>query len=291
MAGQQVMMAQQQVDRAMTMFGRADAGRALLIHSSKQEPGVAEALEEDLSVMSRILEKTIARESSVNSPDRAMGIFVYSQSGRSPQNIYLEGYGVLFLVNARFPLVAAPQRDQAKGEKHEDSSWEEAKREIYGGRTGPVPGMDYGMGGMGRPAQMEFDPEKVEGLKKDLISALKNASNIRNLKHDDNVVIVVSSPDGGRFEQRLQGIVRTQTPLGDRPGEDSGVGAPGKPEPKTKIVRGTASAGAGGFRVGGVSGGHSSTMTIRAKKSDVDSFAAGKMDFDDFRKKVSVVAY
>jgi hypothetical protein len=31
-----------------------------------------------------------------------------------------------------------------------------------------------------------------------------------------------------------------------------------------------------------------STLTIRAKKSDIDSFAKGKLEPDDFRKKVWV---
>jgi hypothetical protein len=32
-------------------------------------------------------------------------------------------------------------------------------------------------------------------------------------------------------------------------------------------------------------------MTLRAKKSDIDSFAKGKTDLDDFRKKVSTAIY
>ncbi len=290
-AGQQMMMAQQHVDQVMSMFGRPDGGRALLVHSTKQDPGAGAAMEEDLNVMSRILEKAINREAGSNSPDKAMGIFVStSPGGRSPQSIYLEGYGAVFLLNARFPLVSTPARDQGKTEKPDDSSWEEAKREIYGGRGG------QGMGGFGltsaRMPQLEFNPEKVENLKKDLLAVLKNASNIRHLKHDENVVVVVSSPEGGgAFEQRLQAIVRPQPPVGDRPGEDPARDPSGKSEPRTKTVRGGASGGAG-FRPGASGGApRSSTMTIRVKKSDIDSFAAGKMDFDDFRKKASVIAY
>jgi len=32
-------------------------------------------------------------------------------------------------------------------------------------------------------------------------------------------------------------------------------------------------------------------MTIRVKKSDIDSFAKGKLTLDDFRKKASIVIY
>jgi hypothetical protein len=34
-----------------------------------------------------------------------------------------------------------------------------------------------------------------------------------------------------------------------------------------------------------------SMLILRAKKSDVDHFAKGKLDLDDFRKKVQIQAY
>jgi hypothetical protein len=34
-----------------------------------------------------------------------------------------------------------------------------------------------------------------------------------------------------------------------------------------------------------------SILTIRVKKSDVDSFAKGKLDLDQFRKKASMTIY
>jgi hypothetical protein len=32
-------------------------------------------------------------------------------------------------------------------------------------------------------------------------------------------------------------------------------------------------------------------MTIRAKKSDVDDYAGGKLDFEQFKEKVQVIVY
>jgi hypothetical protein len=32
-------------------------------------------------------------------------------------------------------------------------------------------------------------------------------------------------------------------------------------------------------------------MTIRVSKLDVDAFATGKLDLDDFRKKVTITSY
>ena len=53
----------------------------------------------------------------------------------------------------------------------------------------------------------------------------------------------------------------------------------------------------GGMYVGGMGayGGRgflsSAVLTIRTKKSDVDAFAGGMMDFDEFRDRVQIFTY
>jgi hypothetical protein len=50
----------------------------------------------------------------------------------------------------------------------------------------------------------------------------------------------------------------------------------------------------GGMGMGGLAGmGPSSAtvLTIRAKKSDVDAFAKGELDFEKFQEKVKTVIY
>ena len=54
----------------------------------------------------------------------------------------------------------------------------------------------------------------------------------------------------------------------------------------------------GGMYVGGMGGVYGGTgflssavMTIRTKKSDVDAFAGGEMDFDEFRDRVQIFTY
>jgi hypothetical protein len=42
---------------------------------------------------------------------------------------------------------------------------------------------------------------------------------------------------------------------------------------------------------GGGGGGVESVLTIRAKKSDIDAFAKGKANLDEFRKKATVLIY
>lgn len=59
-----------------------------------------------------------------------------------------------------------------------DSTWEEAKREMYG---------------HGEAEQTEdYDPKKVERLKDMLLRAIRHATNIRNLSADSMITVVVS---------------------------------------------------------------------------------------------------
>jgi hypothetical protein len=56
-------------------------------------------------------------------------------------------------------------------------------------------------------------------------------------------------------------------------------------------------AAGGDFASGGMVGpgrkqaSQGSVMTIRAKKSDVDDYAGGKLDFEQFKEKVQVIVY
>ena len=47
--------------------------------------------------------------------------------------------------------------------------------------------------------------------------------------------------------------------------------------------------GMGGF--GGMGVSSATVLTIRAKKSDIDAFAKGEQDFEQFRRKVQIFTY
>jgi hypothetical protein len=48
-------------------------------------------------------------------------------------------------------------------------------------------------------------------------------------------------------------------------------------------------AGMGGF--GGTNVSPATVLTIRAKKSDIDAFAKGEQDYEQFRQKVQIFTY
>src|SRR6516162_5173523 len=111
-----------------------------------------------------------------------MGIDVFAFNGSGPmRNLYLDGYGALFMVNVGFPLVP-PAAKTSEEKPSGDSAWEEAKQELYG----PGPGMRPGL-----PPGEEFSAEKVGKLKASLLEALKNASNIRGIRPDESVTVCV----------------------------------------------------------------------------------------------------
>ena len=249
--------------------GRGGPGKALVIRTSDADAKAQANLEEDLAVMSRILDKTVAKKLDDDRGNRFMGINVlFAPGSGSIRNLYLEGYGALFLLNVNFPLLPPPEKPEATKEKSEaDSTWEEAKQELYGRSDAWAQVGKSFKFGMSAGPQQEYDKDKVDDLKESLLEALKNATNIRNLKADESITVCVfggvsAAPGKARtWVKRAPGA-----PDGER--DEFLVTEPGDSPPA-----------------------HGTIMTIRVKKSDADAFAKGKLNLDDFRKKASITTY
>jgi hypothetical protein len=269
-------------------------GRTLVIPKDATDAKTIADVEEDLNVMARILDKAV--NSNADKTTRAMGITLSSRSfgaAGAPQNLYLEGYGAVLFLNVNYPLLPPPVADSNTNAKENTSNeWEEARREIsqpsqpqpYGAGGGGFGGFGGGgAGGFGANSgawtvttPQDYDADKVEELKKDMITALKNAAHIRKLKSDEVVTVVVTGPgttvgsktkrtvttdDGKEMDESAtyEGALKTfQTLLtGDRPG----------------------------------TAGPSAKLIIRAKKSDAEAFQKGSLGFDEFRKRVTLILY
>jgi hypothetical protein len=250
-------------DRLQSIVSRAAPGRnpskALVVLTSGPDAKTQGSLQEDLAVMSHILDK--AMDDSLGSDQRlpkAMGVdlFFWPDAG-SLRQAYLEGYGALFLLKVSFPLLPPPTKGEAQKEEPKGSSaWEEAREEVFGEPA--VVGMGPGA------AEDPYKEEKVNRLKSSLLDALKNAANIRDLKADEGVTVCVL---GGAKQQpgRAKAIGRAS---GARPGEMTLLGGPREGTPQ----RGT-------------------ILSIRVKKSAIDAFAKGQMDLDEFRQKALSTIY
>ncbi|HVY69667.1 MAG TPA: hypothetical protein VHH73_07035 [Verrucomicrobiae bacterium] len=279
------------------------------------------ALQEDLAVMNRILAKSV--DHGREKQDFAMGITVKGLlSNQRTQSIYLDGYGAIFMTSVRFPLVAPPAKDEEKTEKVADNEWERTKREIYGPRTtgGNFNQMVIFAGADGKSTR--YDADKVEELKKDLLEGLKNAANVRQLKPDEYVAVVVT---GGQSSFGTEHAIRFNKSVGragnpdekperfekgERPERPERPEKPEKPEKAEKPVKLGKPDGRGNedlqampapgpkpsrvmiARDGNVRrGGRETTLTIRVKKSDAEAYSSGRINFEEFQKRAAVVAY
>ncbi len=286
-------------ERLVAVIKRSSpSSRMLVIPKDAADAKSVADVEEDLNVMAHILDKAVSSDADKSA--RAMGIVVTPRppgSAAGPQNLFIEGYGALFFLNVNYPLLPPPAAD-AKPETKEESSneWEEARQEIsqprrYGSSGGGGGGGGYQGGGEfgaatpfltgGSPfppgaKAAEYDADKVEELKKDLIAALKNAAHIRNLKSNETVTLVISAP--GHFAGTK---AKMKPSTGDRRPEEYQV-AMENYQVAMNVFQNTGWA---------ATGGPSTKLILRVRKSDAEAFQKGSLSFDEFRKKVAVILY
>jgi hypothetical protein len=113
----------------------------------------------------------------------------------------------------------------------------------------------------------------VDRLKQTLLEALKSAANIRNLKGDEVITLCVVGGAGrsGPVAKHARVEKRETIRKRDPEREDVVVAEPGYSDPQR--------------------GSRRTVMTFRVRKSDVDAHAKGKLDLDDFAKKVAITTY
>ncbi len=226
------------------------------------------AMDEDLAVMTRLLEKAVERGLDEDVPPDKMGIRMWATyGGRSVRALYLEGFGALFTVKVNVPLLGSAPAEKKEPEKRE-SEWEDTRRELRGL---PAAGAAETRG----TPPVEYDAAQVEALKKELLRTLKNASNIRNLKPNDFVAVTVFGPLAGEAARvGLSELSRSSVAVGY-----GGYGGSGYGDVRRHLL-----VDHGGTQPGTV-------LTLRVRKSDVDDFANGKLDFDAFQKKATSTTY
>ncbi len=261
---------------------------------------------EDMQVMLHILREKLSEPRMILGVLNDYGDF-FSGGGRDIQATYLQGYAALFVMEVDFPF-SFPSEPRGEGEPRErepvDPVWQRARQRLYA----PPGAMRYGASRQrGGTDQVSF-----EQFKEDLVETLKHAANIRNVEPNEWVIVTVV----GRSEQGLgvapsgRGIGRTG---GYGGGMMSGYGMAGT----YSRSGGSSSGGAGGYGGGGggfymrssgyssASGGASTSrvprvtvapasatvLTLQAKKADIDAFAKGEIDLEQFRQKVKTFTY
>jgi hypothetical protein len=252
----------------------SDSVPPVVIQFGAKDASAIDAMEEDLAVMTHIIDRAVDRVGE-EVPD-ALGVpLVYTSGGRSVRALYLDGFGPLIMVKVNFPVHSPATTEAKTPDKQESSEWEDARLHLYGGNRE--------ISVRGSSSAVPYDAGRVEALKKQLITALKNASNMKGVKPDESVsVTVFGSP--------------AAVAGGDAFG--AGVGRGGGTRPGNSLPGG----GKGGdvvYERQGASANlelarttlQGTVLTLRAKKSDIDAASKGSLDEEAFTKKVTVSTY
>jgi hypothetical protein len=249
-----IALRQTQYSLALTQArgGAESATAGLLVLTSQTKAENLAMIIEDLNIMSRILDKKVGR--AQDSRIALLGEYIRldsllrgSHSTTQTQAMYVQGYAALFFMNVDFPLSPPPEVRVERVKEGADPVWEQIKRQITPSDK------DLGLEYMHQrdAAARQYDKDVVEQLKTDLVKALKHAANIRNLKPDESVILVVAGTrpglvvaEHGDEQHRYQYIQSENQPL---------------------------------------------MLTIRAKKADIDAYAAAKTDYDKFRQRTAIL--
>jgi hypothetical protein len=290
------------------MFERKFSRGVLVIPAADIEAEEIAAITEDLQVMSQVLNEKFEQ------PRKMQGVFTdfgdfFGKDSRDTEATYLQGYGVLFLmeVNFTFSPPAPVQEEQTEEVEDIDPVWQRARQKVFS------PGA--ALQGMGGQLEQGFGLEEVEQLKTELIKTLKHAANIRNLESDEWIIITVigQARQDGRMPLGYRYIEETpmsshSSTSGEFSSSSSASGYVSSRTSSSSRVSGGYGGGAGmmvggmggrgGYGGGMMGGGYGemglfspTVLTIRVKKSDIDAFAAGELDFEQFRQKVQIFTY
>ena len=240
-----------------------------IIPSASTSLNTRDSLMLDLITMLKILDKKLAVAGDVV---RWNSLYEFSDLGAernsSPARaLYVQGYGVIFVLRVGFPLTPPEQITAEPVETGADPVWEKARRQ-YGreaGRSaGPMEFLTFDT--IARPENTDavpYDAEQVEAFKTQLIELMRHTANISRLGADEHVIFSVTGANPAVVLTRRSGKDADVAMMG--PAQVGIVlSYPSRPRP-------------------------SAVWTLRAKKSDIDAFAKGTMTLEQFGQKVTFI--
>lgn len=271
--------------------GRVDD--VLVIPSTTALPDEFAQTSEDIRVMQQILRDTLSEPRMILGVLYDYGDFLGAR-GRRNDAFYLQGYGVLFVVEVDFPLSpAGPQKTEPNSQQVApiDPVWQRARQRLYSPRDGRYPS--------GAQPNLR-DQMSFEQFKRDLIGTLKHAANIRHVDPNENIVLTVigqapeggppmSAPSRGGFSGGANGWFEGGSY--SYSGGSFGAGGGNSYADSRSYVRGTGR-GQTVRRTPSAFGTSAATvLTIRARKADVNAYAGGELEREQFEESVKVFAY
>lgn len=280
-----------QLGRSITgrrILGRANKQKVLVIPAIDVNAADIDAITQDLQVMEHILDGKFTERRQIVGVFTDFGDF-FGRDNRETEAIYIQDYGVLFLMEVNFtfsPPSKSQENQEEQTEKHLDSTWQRAQQELFSSQR-PT--------SRGEPGSAEgYDIQIVEELKRELIRTLKHAANIRILKANEWVILNVTGA-GQRSVGGYGGYSGGESVYGGYSSGGGGVYGGGMMGGYGGGYAGGYSSGSAGFGFGmgsqNMGSASSTVLTIRAKKTDIDAFAKGDLDLEQFQKKVNILMY
>jgi hypothetical protein len=270
------------------------AGRNVLVVPAEEVKAedLAEVTE-DMKIMSHILDERFKETRRVQGVFTDFGDF-FGRDNRQTEATYLQGYGVLFSMEVNFAFSPPPKQQEQQAEQTDenvDSTWQKARQQVFS------PGETRGPGGS--DSAEEYNSQMVEELKRDLITTLKHAANIRSVQPDEWIILTVIGGGrqfggvygGGGFMMGGMGGMYESTPYGGASsGGMGGFGGGYSVSGGSSGFGGGMGGGMGGFG-GGTGVSAATVLTIRAKKTDIDAYAKDEQILEQFRRKVQIFTY
>jgi hypothetical protein len=246
---------------AMGAIGAYDT--ILVVPTEQIEPEKLSTITEDINVMARIFDKNIEPQRG----NLRWQSWPFRRNDEATRAIYIQGYGVLFLTKVDFPLAPPPEIQVEKADSGTDPVWQRAKQEMFPSQIGiksagtTIVSNQHGTYSylVSKHTSMatDYDPDRVDELKRKLLRLLRHATNIRNISDQEWITLAVTGAS--------QPVIIKQVIVTSDKNES------------TPIIQKSSGEQA------------SSVLTIRVKKADVDAFAQDKLGFDKFRERAEII--
>jgi hypothetical protein len=284
-----------------TGFQPADSRKVLVVPAEEVKAENLEEIIEDMQIMSHILDERFKETRRVQGVFTDFGDF-FGRDNRQTEAIYLQGFGMLFSMEVNFSFSPQPKQQKQQAEQADenvDSTWQKAKQQVFS------PGESRSA--ISPDSTDEYDSQMVEELKRDLITTLKHAANIRGVQPDEWIILTViggGRESGGHFGggYMMGGMGSYGGMMGgsySSSGGSSGYGG-GMSGGMGGRMMGGMSSGMGGMgsmggmgmgSFGGMDFSPATVLTIRAKKSLIDAYAKDEQIFEQFCQKVQIFTY
>ena len=254
---------------------------------------------EDIAVLAHLLSRNLDRGADADDNDYKLGIPMLLTGKESVGTSYIQGFGALLKMNVRFPLVAPAGGTTEARTTPTASEWERAKRELMADEGGADVRSDQFYNNYNKPAitgAQPYDANLVKTLQHHVLGLLKNASNIRHLDPNEWIIVkIVGTPslsavaanDGDAAEHVAKTSVefsssegQPENALPDVANRDSGKKSKHSARSKVSLMLADKA-----------TSNRTTVMTLRVKKSAVDSYADGKLSDEQFQKSAEIAAY